>query len=63
MATINQIKKQIDTANKHIADYQKKHDMYYKYTVNACNEANKRMGSKVVDITNIGTKVTTYKDY
>lgn len=40
MATIKQLDKQIETANKRIADFQRKIEMYRTRTTKACNAAN-----------------------
>lgn len=40
MATIKQLNKQIETANKRIADYQRKVEMYHARTIKACDAVN-----------------------
>lgn len=40
MATIKQLNKQIETANKRIADYHRKVEMYHVRTIKACNTVN-----------------------
>lgn len=40
MATVKQLNKQIETANKRIADYQRKVEMYHTRTIKACNAVN-----------------------
>lgn len=59
MATIKQIEKQIETANKRIADCQRKVEMYHTRTIKACKAANILIDDIVVTVKVYGT----YKIY